>query len=58
MSKSRDVAYGRRGGRWASPPADDAAIDAWRRQRDALAEAAERAAVEAGEQLDLFDDAS
>lgn len=34
---ARDVRYGRRGGRWASSPADDDAIEEWRRQRDALA---------------------
>ena len=53
---ARDIRYGRRGGRWADKPADAAALDEWRRQRDALADAAERAAEEAGEQLDLFED--
>lgn len=52
----RDIRYGRRGGRWAAKPADLAAVDAWKRQRDALADAAARATLEAGEQLDLWDE--
>lgn len=44
---ARDIRYGRRGGRWAAKPADVAALDEWRRERDALEAAARRA----GEQL-------
>jgi hypothetical protein len=50
---ARDIRYGRRGGRWADKPADVAALDEWRRQRDALEAAAARAAEEASEQLTL-----
>lgn len=55
MSKSRDVRYGRRGGRWAEKPADVVALEAWRAQRDALEAATVRAAAEAGQQLSLID---
>jgi hypothetical protein len=49
---ARDIRYGRRGGRWAAEhQADDDAIDAWKRQRDALEEATRLA----GEQL-TFDE--
>lgn len=47
--------HGRRGGRWLDKPADLVALEEWRRQRDALEEAAKRSAAEAGEQLGLFD---
>lgn len=49
-----DVRYGRRGGRWASPPPDAAKVAEWERQRDALAAAAARARE--ATQLDLFAD--
>lgn len=55
---ARDIRYGRRGGRWVEKPADVAALEAWREQRDALEAAAARAAEEAGEQLDLWGDLS
>lgn len=55
---ARDIRYGRRGGRWADKPHDAAALDRWRAERDALADAAQRSAKQAGEQLTLpFDGA-
>ncbi len=50
---ARDIRYGRRAGRWADKPADVVALEEWRRQRDALEAAAQRAAEEAGDQLTL-----
>lgn len=53
--RARDIRYGRRGGRWAEAPADAAALEEWHRARDAMRDAAERAALEAGEQLTIED---
>lgn len=51
---SRDIRFGRRGGRWANPPQSDedaASIDAWHRKIEALEEATRLA----GEQLTIDD---